>query len=97
MLREAVKALAFESDLDVPCTLHDAIYVNCRVEDQENVIRVLKEKMARAVEAVIGSEVTIDIGISVYTHQDGYTDRRGDETLDRVRVLLEDLLLPKAA
>jgi hypothetical protein len=53
--------------------------------------------MDRAVAQVIGTAVTIDVGINVYTHDQGYTDKRGNETLDRVRVLLKDLLLGKAA
>ena len=41
MLREAVKMLAFETDLDVACTLHDAIYVNCREEEVVEVVPIL--------------------------------------------------------
>src|SRR4051812_36040575 len=94
MLREAVKMLAFETDLDVPCTLHDAIYVNCRVDEVDGVVATLKDNMSRAVEAVIGTAVKIDIGVTVYTHEQGYTDKRGAKTLELVRERLAEILLP---
>jgi len=97
MLREAVKAFAFETKLDVVCTLHDAVYVTCREDEADEVIATMKAIMARAVEAVIGPAVPIDVGVNVYTHEGGYRDKRGDDMLDRVRSLLEAILQPKAA
>ncbi len=50
-----------------------------------------------AVEKVIGTKVKIKVALKVYTNQQGYTDERGNDTLDQIRVLLEKALLPKAA
>src|SRR4051812_7836186 len=97
MLREAVKMLAFETDLDVACTLHDAIYVNSRGEDVDDVLSTLTGIMDRAVERVIGTTVKIEAGVNVYTHEEGYRDQRGDETLARVINLLKDIQSDKAA
>ena len=71
--------LAFETDLDVVCTLHDAIYVNCREEEVVEVVPILTEIMDRAVERVIGTTVRIEVGVKVYTHEEGYRDQRGDK------------------
>ena len=97
MLREAVKMLAFETDLDVACTLHDAIYVNCREEEVVEVVPILTEIMDRAVERVIGTTVKIEAGVKVYTHEEGYRDQRGEETLARVTDLLGDVRAAPAA
>lgn len=91
------KMLAFETSLDVVCTLHDAIYVSCAVSEKDTVIKKLTAIMDRAVERVIGSAVKIEIGVNVYTHETGYRDKRGDVMLGRVVDLLEDLRQPRAA
>ena len=97
MLREAVKMLAFETSLDVVCTLHDAIYVTCSVSEKDAVVADLKAIMDRAVERVIGNSVKIEVGVNVYTHEKGYRDKRGDVMLGRVVDLLEDIRQPRAA
>ncbi|MGH1573902.1 DNA polymerase [Methylobacterium sp. P31] len=92
MLREAVKMLAFETSLDVVCTLHDAIYVTCAASEKNAVIADLTAIMDRAVERVIGSAVKIEVGVNIYTRETGYRDKRGDVMLARVVDLLDNLL-----
>lgn len=91
MLRDAIRRLAFDTDLDVVCSLHDAVYAYCRAEDAERVSALLTQKMTEAAEATIGEGTRIDIGITVYTAEGGYFDKRGKATFDRVKALLDGL------
>ncbi|MGA4555710.1 hypothetical protein, partial [Methylorubrum aminovorans] len=89
--------LAWETSLDVVCTLHDAIYVSCPVSEQDAAVADLTAIMDRAVERVIGSTVKIEVGVNVYTHETGYQDKRGDAMLVRVLDLLGEIMQPQAA
>jgi len=81
----------------VACTLHDAIYVNCRADEVTGAVPILTEIMDRAVKRVIGTDVKIDVGVKIYTHEEGYRDQRGDEILARVTDLLTRIHAAKAA
>jgi ATP-dependent protease HslVU (ClpYQ) peptidase subunit len=91
MLREAVKILAYETDLDVVASLHDAIYIQCREEDAEEAGVALVRAMQRAARKVVGEAVEIGVGLTLYTHEEGYRDSRGDKTLEIVRRLLDEI------
>lgn len=79
MLRRAVKTLAFETDLDVVQTLHDAIYLNCDEGDIEKVVATAREHMNRAARTV--TDVPIDIDVKVITHTQRLIDPRADKLL----------------
>jgi hypothetical protein len=89
MLREAVKSVAFETDLQVLCTLHDAIYAYCREEDAEATKATLREHMQRAVKLVCLNGVPVEVGFSVYTHETGYTDERATDVLREIKAMVE--------
>jgi DNA polymerase I-like protein with 3'-5' exonuclease and polymerase domains len=91
MLRKAVKSLAFETDIDVCCSLHDAIYFNCKAEEAEAQIAIVQEHMARAVREIIGDEITIETEPKISTPESGYLDERGAKTLQMIRDLVAKL------
>ena len=91
MLRKAVKSLAFETDIDVCCTLHDAIYFNCRIEDVKEHTRIVQEHMARAVVDIIGPDIKIETEPKISTEHTGYLDERGLDTLNMIRELVLNL------
>lgn len=90
MLREAIKDIAHETDLNVICSLHDAIYVECDAADEERVKALLKLYMDRAAEAICG-DISIEIGFKVYTHESGFHDERGTETLEMIEGILKKI------
>lgn len=77
--------------------MHDAIYVSCAVAERDGVVADLTAIMNRAVERVIGRTVAIEVGVTDYTHEKGYQDKRGDAMLVRVFDLLEEIRQPRAA
>lgn len=91
MLREAMKILAFQTDLDVVCSLHDAIYIQCQEDQAEAATKILKDAMRRAVRIVIGDDIQIAVDAKVYTHAEGYIDKRGTKTLQTIKYLLAAL------
>lgn len=82
MLRNAAKTLAFESDLDVCQTLHDAIYFNCDEGDVERVVLVARDHMDRAARSI--TNVAIDIDVKVITHTHPLVDPRADNVLSMI-------------
>lgn len=79
MLRRAVNSLAFETDLDVVQTLHDAIYLNCDEADVQQVVDTAREHMDQAARSV--TDVPIDIDVKVITHRQRLVDPRADKLL----------------
>lgn len=90
-LRESIKKLAFETDLNVVCTLHDAIYIYCHKDEAEASKAILKRIMNEAITDVIGDEIKVAVDFNEYTHETGYYDARGTKTLQVVVDLLTDI------
>jgi hypothetical protein len=88
MLRWTVMRLA-ETDIDVVCTLHDAIYVQCREENVGATTAAVRAIMEEAAEVIIGPDVRLGVEATVYTHDRPYRDARGAATLRAVEGLIE--------
>ena len=68
---------AVEAGLDVVCSLHDALYINCREETVERDSARLIECMSLAVKDILGEEITIDNEIKVITARGRLKDSQG--------------------
>ncbi|PBN41275.1 DNA polymerase [Sphingobium sp. D43FB] len=79
MLRRAVTSLAFETDLDICQTLHDAIYLNCDERAVSETIAIAEEHMRRAAETI--TDVDIEIDVKVITHEVRLEDPRANQLL----------------
>lgn len=96
ILRECIKLLAQYPEIDLMCTLHDAVYINCHRDDAELHENILRRCMDQAVSTVMhGTPMPLDIPVSVtrYTEETGYYSDRGKTMFDRVMKLLDDLPL----
>lgn len=90
MLREAVITIAEETDLDVPFTLHDAIYVNCEIEDIEATKAILKDHMERAANSILrDNPVPIMIDFKVITEDQPLADERAATMLPILKTAIE--------
>ncbi|MGK7871605.1 DNA polymerase, partial [Falsiroseomonas sp. E2-1-a20] len=87
MLRWTVMRMA-ETEIYVVCTLHDAIYVQCREEDVEATTAVVRAMMEEAAEIIIGPKVRLGVEATVYTHDRPYRDARGAATLSLIEHLV---------
>lgn len=91
MLREAIENLAAETDIDVVCSLHNAIYAQCPLDRVEETKARVIDAMARAARWVTGPAVEVGVEAHVYTHETGYGDPRGDRVLGLVSELLAEI------
>jgi DNA polymerase-1 len=87
MRRATIRCWATET-LDVVCTHHDALYINCREEERDQAIETLVRCMDQACHDILGDRVRIPVDIQVYDADTGYSDGRGAETLKAIRDLL---------
>ena len=76
MLRRAI-ALLVNTDLDVVCSHHDAIYINSDPDRMAKDIDTLKSCMSQAAVSVCGHNIPIVVDTDIYTAEDGYWDERG--------------------
>ena len=79
MMRQAVIRVNETRQLDLVCTLHDALYINAPESEAEEYARMLKDCMDRACRDVLGNRLLLGTDISIYTHDDPYWDDRGRE------------------
>lgn len=97
MLREAIKDLADIPEIDLVCTLHDAIYINAPEDDalihQNHLTRCMRDAAKRTLQH---APLQLEVGIEshVYTHESGYIDPDGAEMVARVQQILADLRVP---
>lgn len=85
ILRRAVIHAANRKNIDVICTLHDAIYINADESEQERAISDLLECMDQACDDILQGKIRIRTDISVYTSEQGYVDEGGAELLEHFR------------
>jgi hypothetical protein len=90
MLREAIRDLAFKSDLNVVCSLHDAIYIECAEEDADAHKTRLKLAMDQAAASIVG-DIPIDVDFKTFTHETGFYDGRGTATLKMIKDIIEEI------
>jgi hypothetical protein len=86
MLRHAIKLIAFKTDLDVCQTLHDAIYINCAMEDVDKAIAMATEQMRRA--AALVTDVEIAIEAKVVTEDRPLEDERAEPLLTLINHII---------
>jgi hypothetical protein len=101
MLREALRNLAAIDDIELVCSLHDAIYLYAHEDDaivHENHLRRAMTDAAKRVLAhapiKIGTgpnEIDLRVDVKVFTHESGYVDPDGAALADRIRQILDDL------
>jgi DNA polymerase I-like protein with 3'-5' exonuclease and polymerase domains len=87
ILRESVK-LACRKGLPMFAPLHDAVYLQCRDEDVEEVSKILTECMDEASIKLIGRKIRIDL--DVYPHDKLYVPKKGKKEFDRLKHFVLD-------
>jgi hypothetical protein len=65
MLRLAITYMS-ERRIGVCAPLHDAVFLTCKIEDEERTVQLMKECMIRASMNVIGAVVPVEVGITRY-------------------------------
>jgi hypothetical protein len=90
MMRRATIRCWEAGTLDLVCTHHDALYLNCREEERDQAIETLVRCMDHACHDILGDRVRIPVDINIYDANTGYSDGRGAETLKAIRDLLDE-------
>ena len=88
MLRRAVIHCYDSGRINLVATLHDALYVTCKVEDAQATASLLQDCMNAACSDVLGGAVMIRIDTEVYDAETGYRDIKGEVMLDQVKSFL---------
>lgn len=92
MLRQAIITLSSETDLDIPFTLHDAVYANCRIEDIEKTKAILSEHMKRAADAILADNpIPIVVDFKIVTEDQPLEDDRANVLLPLVQKCVAEL------
>ena len=94
VLREAIKLLAKEDDVEFIASHHDAIYLLVQEDDVLTMQAKLQRCMRQAADKIMSialKPLTIGIDVAVYTHDRGYHDKRGEATLATVLALLDSI------
>lgn len=92
MLREAVKFLAEDGNLEMTCTLHDAIYIYAHVRDADAHEAVLRRCMEQATTKVLARTVQplpIKVDTKRFDHTRGYYDKRDTTTMPTILGILD--------
>jgi DNA polymerase I len=84
--------LATEAGFEVCAPVHDALLVNCRIENLNRTVTEVKALMTKASQIVLGG-FAIKVGIEITRYPDHLTDKRGTKMWAAV---MEQLALLKA-
>jgi DNA polymerase-1 len=68
--------LVTEAGYEVCCPVHDALLVNCKVEDIDRTVAEVKAMMVKASQIVLGG-FAIKVGYEITKYPDHLTDKRG--------------------
>jgi DNA polymerase-1 len=68
--------LVTEAGFEVCAPVHDALLVNCRIDNLDRTVAEVKALMAKASQVVLGG-FTIKVGIEITRYPDHLTDKRG--------------------
>ncbi|MDX2370858.1 MAG: DNA polymerase [Colwellia sp.] len=93
MLRKAVINCCKSGDIDVVCTLHDAIYITCSDTQSEKAISDVINCMDKACQELLNNKIKVRTDVSVYDHKLGYTSEKGKALLDLVKKAIGDINL----
>ena len=88
ILRLAVTALV-ANGVRVCATIHDAVLVECRIEDIDTCKAATTRLMEEAAEVVLGATIPVDCKVTCYP--DHYVDSRGTEIYETVVGLLAEI------
>jgi DNA polymerase-1 len=88
MMRRATIRIAETRRLDLVCSLHDALYINCREDQREDHVALLLACMHGACRDILGARVRIPVSVNVYDAISGYRDPRADQIEDMLQGLL---------
>ena len=78
MMRRAVEHCYESGDIDLICTLHDALYITAPASAIRDPVALVRHCMDAACRDVLGHVVTIRTDLAVYDAIDGYGDPRGE-------------------
>jgi hypothetical protein len=76
-------------NLSIVCSLHDALYIECKIEDIEDSKKKLLDAMAEAVSIFTNNEIIIRNEVKVFTSENPYTDPRGVKTYNLIKELVK--------
>jgi len=97
MLHRAVLNVYETGELEMVCSLHDAIYIRTTEKEAAYHIGLLKECMGKACEQVLGSRLIGGDVLGPYTHDNPYWDGRGAEQYRTIASILGSVMdHPKA-
>ena len=68
--------LATEAGYEICAPVHDAVLVNCRIEDLDRTTTEVKALMVRASQIVLGG-FSLKVGVETTQYPDHLTDKRG--------------------
>lgn len=78
MMRRATIHIHNAGMLDLVCSLHDAFYINCQIQQQDEHVRTLVRCMDSACQDILGDKVKIPVDVHVYDAVTGYQDLRAN-------------------
>ena len=92
MMREAVRR-TMNTDIDLVCSLHDALYINSNLERMNNDVEKIGQLMDQASVWLLGDEVLTNRETSIYTSAKPYSDERGKELWEYIVSMIDKSLL----
>lgn len=88
LMRRATINLFNLTEVQLVCTLHDALYVIAKEGEEEQVAKEVHKCMDKAVKDLLGDVVKIRVDINFYRHETGYTDPRGTVMSQKIKRLI---------
>jgi hypothetical protein len=88
--------MAYEANVRVLLTIHDAIAAEAPLEDLDRTKAILEECMIEASRIVLDG-FALRVDTKIIRHPDRYMDKRGKKMWDHVMVLLDEIEGAKAA
>jgi len=79
------------NELEIVGPVHDAVLLECPVEDADNVAKKAVAVMERASSYVLGEQRVVRVDYEIIRYPDRYSDPRGVETWNRVTRLLDEM------
>lgn len=77
-------------NLSVVCSLHDALYIECKLSEVEECKNKLLKAMAEAVEIATNNEIIIRNEVKIFTEDNPYSDPRGIKTYKLIKDLVNE-------
>lgn len=77
--------------LEVVGPVHDAVLLECPINDADSVAKKATAVMEQASSIVLGAGRVVRVDYEIIRHPDRFTDARGVETWDRITRLLDEM------